>query len=69
VELPAVCRPLRFANREGTPTLWAEVNPNSETKHRVIYLLFTGEEAPEGTRYIGTDFFAHGTIVVHAYIR
>lgn len=70
IDPPREWRPLRFGNQGGTPTLWAEVDPTQGTKARVVWLLFTGDEVPDGARFVGTAFFgATGELVVHCYIR
>lgn len=70
IDPPSEWRPLRFGNQEGTPTIWYEADPDTGTKARVVYLVFTGEAVPENARYIGTAMFgANGFIVVHCYVR
>lgn len=69
LELPKEWRPVKFANQEGTPTIWAEADLASETVQRVITLAFTGDDVPVG-RYVGTAAFgATGGLIIHCYVK
>lgn len=42
----------------------------AEKVQRVVFLAFTGEEAPQGAKFIGTQFFGlGGFIVIHCYVK
>jgi len=70
IDPPNTWRPLKFDNQHGTPTIWYEGDPESGTKARMVWLMFTGEDVPPNSRYIGTAFFGQGdTLVVHCYVR
>lgn len=70
IEVPEEWRPLSFGNQGGDPVLWYEAEPMAEKVQRVVFLAFTGEEAPQGAKFIGTQFFGlGGFIVIHCYVK
>lgn len=70
IDPPNTWRPLKFDNQNGTPTIWYEADPDTGTKARVVWLVFTGEAVPANARYVGTATFGQGGfIVVHCYVQ
>jgi hypothetical protein len=63
-------RPLSFYNKgDGTPMIDFEAETSSSLAIRTVFLLFSGDDVPEGTRYIGSAAFGgNGTLIVHAYV-
>lgn len=69
ISVPSEWRPLSFANQSGTPVIWFEAEPTSPMKERLVFLMFTGDPAPDLGRYLGTATFGqNGFIVIHCYI-
>ncbi len=54
VAMPSGARVLSVQMQQGTPTIWAVVNPSSEHTFRHVFVVGTGQYVPEDKTYIGT---------------
>lgn len=65
VKMPMYSRNLTVQVQYGTPTLWAQVHPKSNTVTRIFEWVGTGGAAPTGGTYVGT--IQDGDYVFHLY--
>lgn len=73
VKMPKDARILSVQNQNGTPCLWALVNPDNPNQERVIEAFGTGHEIycdmGIDRRYLDTVQFHEGSLVVHYFER
>lgn len=73
IEMPQGAKVLCVQMQNGTPYLWAEVNPEAPMTKNTFYVRGTGHQlgkvatASIGCTYIGTFQMAGGSLVFHVY--
>ena len=70
-DVPSGCKCLTAKRQKESFCVWVEVNPNEIKREQLcIEVVMTGESFPIARReYIGTELFANGNFVLHAYRR
>lgn len=66
VDLPKGAKPLSLQMQNGIPTLWAHVDPKAPLVKRKIFCVWTGENTPAHTDYLGT--IQKGDLALHYFI-
>ena len=68
IDMPSGAEALTVQVQNGTPCLWARVDPAAPTTPRKIITHGTGHPVPETTgRYIGTYQIDGGALVFHVF--
>jgi hypothetical protein len=64
--------PLAFQLQRGLPCLWMEVTPHAPRRDLCTFeltLVGTGQNVPDGGRYVGTVQLQGGDLVLHGYLK
>lgn len=67
IKMPKGANILTMQNQQGTPQLWAAVNPNADLEERHFVTIGTGGVINEGLVYIGT--YQESVFVWHVFER
>ena len=60
-------KPVFVHEQNGVPTLWAEVDPSTEDREYLLFVIGTGHPVPLCCEYVGSAMC--GVFVWHVYIR
>jgi hypothetical protein len=69
IEVPGHAELLTVREQHEKLCVWFKCNPDNEMTKRRVAIVFTGEAAPEGARYVGTGFLQGGNLVLHVFER
>ena len=66
LSLPLGSQVLSAGQTDNNLVVWADVTKEQETEHHVISTVFTGDEAPYNSTFLGTIVI--GSLVHHVFI-
>jgi hypothetical protein len=70
IKIPVVAKFLKFEYQDDVPTIWVEVDPETERVPKHFKIIATGQRFDEShLQYLGTVQRSNGALIWHLYVR